>query len=200
MRFTRHEKKGLLKSWLILSLAFTILISDWPLNLLKLSLGFVTALFTVGLGFILHEMAHKYLANSYGCHAEFRENDTMLLLALVTSFFRIIIAAPGAVHISGYASNEQHGKIAFVGPAANLLLSGIFFILFIFVQSTQHWLMNAFIFGAVINAWLGLFNLLPFGIFDGAKILRWSKSAYSIILIVAVLLSFYTASMYPALL
>jgi Zn-dependent protease len=35
-----------------------------------------------------------------------------------------------------------------------------------------------FTLGARINTWLALFNLIPFGPLDGAKILKWSKGIW----------------------
>lgn len=42
-------------------------------------------------------------------------------------------------------------------------------------------------YGALINSWLALFNLLPFGILDGNKVLAWSRKHYSILIGVSVL-------------
>jgi len=35
-----------------------------------------------------------------------------------------------------------------------------------------------FTLGAYINTWLALFNLIPFGPLDGAKIFRWNKGLW----------------------
>jgi Zn-dependent protease len=43
-----------------------------------------------------------------------------------------------------------------------------------------------------INSSLALFNLIPFGIFDGAKVLRWNKYVWIGAVIVAGLLFLYT--------
>ena len=40
--------------------------------------------------------------------------------------------------------------------------------------------------GYMINAWLALFNLIPFRGFDGQRIIEWSKPAYFGILITAI--------------
>ena len=47
---------------------------------------------------------------------------------------------------------------------------------------------NLFLFGFLINAWIGLFNLIPFLMFDGKKILNWSKPAYFIMLSTGMIL------------
>ncbi|MFO7773178.1 MAG: DUF951 family protein [Dehalococcoidia bacterium] len=35
-----------------------------------------------------------------------------------------------------------------------------------------------FTLGAYVNTWLALFNLIPFGPLDGAKIFRWNKGIW----------------------
>jgi len=42
--------------------------------------------------------------------------------------------------------------------------------------------MLLFSLGAQINTWLAVFNLIPFGPLDGAKIIGWSKGAWLIAL------------------
>jgi len=49
----------------------------------------------VGTGFILHEMAHKFVALHFGYLAEYQANMTGLFLAVVLSFVGFIFAAPG---------------------------------------------------------------------------------------------------------
>jgi Zn-dependent protease len=39
--------------------------------------------------------------------------------------------------------------------------------------------------GVRINLWIALFNLIPFGPFDGRKVLAWSKGVYLIALTIA---------------
>ena len=34
--------------------------------------------------------------------------------------------------------------------------------------------------GVIINAWLGFFNLIPFGSFDGQKVFQWNKKVWGI--------------------
>jgi len=189
--FTRRERTDLVKSWLAISLAFAIVMAGLALTgswAARFAMALVISLVTAGLGFILHELAHKWLANRYECYAEYRADNTMLILALVTSLFGIVIAAPGAVHISGHVDHRQQGKIGLAGPATNLILAAAFLALFFLLSNG--WVRTAAGFGSVINTWLGLFNLLPFGAFDGAKVIAWSKAAYGITVAVAVIMTF----------
>ena len=76
MRFTNRETKDLFFAWIMISLAFAILFSGIG-SLFSNPILFITslgiALFTAGIGFLLHELMHKYVAQNYGFHAEFKE-------------------------------------------------------------------------------------------------------------------------------
>lgn len=188
--FSKREKFDLLKGWLAISIAFAIVMTGPGLHLAwvkRFLFAALTSLFTVGLGFILHELAHKWQANRMNCHAEFKSNDSMLIFALVTSLLGFIIAAPGAVHISGHPDIEKRGRIAMMGPATNLVLALLFLALYFLLPG--FWSIAAG-FGSIINTWLGLFNLIPFAQFDGAKVFVWNKAVYGGIVAVGVLLSF----------
>lgn len=186
--FTDREKNDLMRSWLAISAAFAIVMGGGLSTLFEqkfLILALIAAI-TVGLGFILHELAHKWMANRFNLHAEFHADNKMLIIALVTSLFGIVFAAPGAVYISGRSSLEQSGKISVAGPVMNLALALLFLLLYFtlsFGQQVLAW-------GFYINALLALFNMLPFGPFDGAKVLRWDKRVYGVVIAVAVLLTF----------
>ena len=54
-------------------------------------------------GFLLHELAHKWMAQKYGCWAEYRGNRNGLLLALLMGAVGFLIAAPGAVMVAAKA-------------------------------------------------------------------------------------------------
>jgi Zn-dependent protease len=45
---------------------------------------------------------------------------------------------------------------------------------------------------AFINAIMGAFNLVPFGIMDGWKVFRWNKAFWAVAFTVAVSLLVYT--------
>ena len=61
----------------------------------------VIALLTVGIGLVLHELAHKFAAIKYGFWAEFRKSNFMLLVAIaLAALVGFVFAAPGATVIS----------------------------------------------------------------------------------------------------
>lgn len=41
-------------------------------------------------------------------------------------------------------------------------------------------------YGFLINTWLALFNMIPVGILDGAKVLKWNKNVYGGIVAVGI--------------
>ncbi len=181
-RFSGREIKDILKAWIVLSIAFAILMSS-SLRVMELVGNTFVAFITVGLGFFLHELGHKFVAQGYGCYAEFRAHNSMLVLAVLTSFFGIIFAVPGAVYISGHTGMKRAGKIALAGPLVNIILALVFLLL-----SNITFIKNFARFGFIINAWFALFNLLPLFLFDGLKIFRWNKKVYFAMLGIAVLL------------
>jgi len=145
-------------------------------------------LLTVGLGFLLHEIAHKFVAQKYGCWAEFRADDRMLIFAIIGAmFFGFVFAAPGAVLIRGYVTLKKNGIISLAGPMTNIILAIIFLMLKLVLLPTAivSLVLN---YGFQINAFIALFNLVPFMNFDGAKIFRWNKIIYTITAVVAALL------------
>ncbi len=183
---SNKEIIDILKAWIVVAIAFTIArvgILNTSLN--KLWLEFILISITVGFGFLLHELAHKIVAQKYGCFAEFRSFDRMLILAFIMSFFGFVFAAPGAVMISGYINRERNGKISAAGPLTNLFLA-VFFLVMIFLVGG--FLKELAAMGLFINAWLAFFNMIPVWELDGAKILRWNKVAYFGILFTAILL------------
>ena len=180
--FSDLEIKELLKAWGAISLAFSIANGGGALfnpRLLALS-GL-----TVGVGFLVHEMGHKYLAQRFGFPAEFRSFNTMLLLAILMSFSGFVFAAPGAVFIGGLPTTEENGKISAAGPGASLLLALSFLLLsFLFAP------LPIFVNGSAINSWWAFFNLLPLPNFDGPKIFRWNKAVYAALTLTAFAFSF----------
>jgi len=179
------ELKDLVISALALALAFGIALSggfrafQQP-AILVLVIGM--ALVAVSLGFVFHELGHRLIARRFGYFAEYAMWPMGLMVALGFSFFGFVFAAPGAVMIYPRAtvlgtanlSRQKIGIISLAGPATNIGLAVVFLALD-FIQPAL-----LFTLGARINTWLALFNLIPFGPLDGAKILKWNKGIWLI--------------------
>ncbi|HIH54409.1 metalloprotease [Candidatus Woesearchaeota archaeon] len=182
------EIKDLVIAWIFISIAFAIVRSSGDYLSNKFLILIAISAVTVGLGFLLHELAHKVVAQHYHCWAEFRADMTMLILALLMSFLGFVFIAPGAVMIFGNINKRQNGIISLAGPLTNIIIA-ILLLPLLFISTSSLWkeIISA---GYLINAWLGLFNMIPLWNFDGIKIWRWSKLAYIVTLIIAAILIF----------
>lgn len=180
---SEKEIKDLAKAWIAISLAFAILLSGSFFFSIAFYSSFVLSALTVGIAFLLHELAHKVVAQRYGCFAEFRSFDSMLVLAIIMAFFGFILAAPGAVMINGPVGRSRNGKISAAGPFTNIVLALLFIVIFYLTGPSA-----LVTYGYFINAWLAFFNLLPFGIFDGKKVLAWNRTVYIALVVVALAL------------
>jgi Zn-dependent protease len=145
----------------------------------------------IGLGFILHELSHKYVAIFFGARAEFRMWPLGLLLALgMSAILHVVFIAPGAVYIEArQLTRRQSGLISLAGPFANLVLAILFFILAL-ILPLQIAGSNIWSYGALANVWLGLFNMIPIHPLDGAKIKDWSTLAWLAFALIFVLAMF----------
>ena len=191
---SRTELKQLGFAWLVISIAFANALSIGHAGS-YVSFLLISAI-TVGTGFFLHELGHKIVAQRFGCFAEFRAFNFMLLVAFALSFYGWVFAAPGAVMIGGRPGPKQYGIISLAGPLVNLALGFIFFSLFVIsvILNLGDFVAVLASYGFMINTWIALFNLIPAGNFDGRKILAWNKAVYGVVagftLLLFVLTSF----------
>ncbi|MEM4256792.1 MAG: site-2 protease family protein [Candidatus Diapherotrites archaeon] len=169
----------LLVSWFTISLAFSK-IGDliWGFSgYSQFFSNFVVMLFAVGTGFILHELAHKYVAIHFGLHAEFFLWREGLLLALVLALLNspLIFAAPGAVYIFGRGiSIKKNAIISLAGPLTNIVVAVICSLLFALFRPSGF--SESVFFGIIfVNFFLAFFNMLPVPPLDGSKVFVWSK-------------------------
>ena len=188
VKFTSREIRDIIISMLVIAGAFAYIFSNQNITL-ALTL-FPITIISVGLGFVLHELAHKIVAIRYGFWAEYKLWVEGLVLALVTAYFGFVFAAPGAVYIHGeYINPEQNGKISLAGPVTNIILALIFLALIpLFSGST--FLFTVASLGYAVNSFLALFNLIPFSVLDGAKIFRWNPLIWVVTIGIAGLLTF----------
>lgn len=186
-----RELRDLVVSAILLALAFGILFSGGfralsnPGILISM---FLLALVGVSAGFVLHELGHRFVARRFGCFAEYKMWTTGLVVAIMCSFFGFVFAAPGAVMIHPGVdlggrptlTKQRLGIISIAGPSMNIFLAIVFILLNGLYPSL------VFSLGAQINTWLALFNLIPFGALDGAKIMSWDKKVWLVAVIITV--------------
>ncbi len=127
VKFTAGEIRDIIISMLVIAAVFSYVFSNKQFDIAVSLLP--ASIIGVGVGFVFHEIAHKFMAIRYGFWAEYRLWIGGILLALITAYFGFVFAAPGAVYIHGaYISREENGKIALAGPTTNILLA-LFFLL-----------------------------------------------------------------------
>jgi len=123
---------------------------------------------------ILHELGHKFMAMFFGFNASFEVFwfglGLGVLLKLISSPFLIIAPAYVTFPILGM-TDLQYRLVAFAGPGINLIL---FFVAMAFLKfktninrrETAFWA-----FTKKLNLLLFIFNMIPFGPLDGAKVI-----------------------------
>jgi Zn-dependent protease len=134
--------------------------------------------------FLIHEVAHKFLAQYYGSWAEFRAQMYGLMVTAISAvpFMPFKFIAPGAVMV-GLSDRNKFGRVALIGPLTNLVMG------FAFLTSTYLYPYHSYLYsGASFNAWIAMFNLLPFGTLDGQKIFEWHKIAWGCTMAVTMII------------
>ena len=220
-KLSPFEKKDLVIAWLALAVAFTLGASGILavfmegfsiLSPEKMLLTFVISLITVGLSFVLHELAHKFAAIKFGYWAEFRKSAQMLVIAVAVAVITgIVFAAPGATLINTAGrqmTKRENGIISISGPLVNIILIIPFAVIMfvgVFLGGVEAvagglffnpFTLAGFLFylgmiGCQINAMLAFFNMLPVGPLDGKKILAWKPAIFVVVLLITLLLVYF---------
>jgi Zn-dependent protease len=194
-----RELYALIAALLVLGLSFSMkymFIGLKPVEILEI---FPLTLVVIGTGFLGHELAHKFTAQRYGCWAEFKlwtVGAIMALLFAVISQGTFIFAAPGAVYIASRSSyfgetidRKANGIISLVGPLINVAGAAIFGLALAISTELGYGNLtvgNTFYFlqvGVQINLLLGAFNMIPFFILDGQKVLAWDRRVWAAVAI-----------------
>jgi Zn-dependent protease len=196
-RIPPREWRDLAIAWFAITLAFALIFLGGGTSVISFILVFGMSSVTVGVGFILHELAHKFTAMHYGYWAEFQRDNLMLLVAVaMAALAGVVFAAPGATVIYGSnLSRRENGWISASGAITNLLLS----IPFITLALLGGDLLSIIgVMGWKVNAMLASFNMLPVGPLDGKKVLAWSPGAFGLLIGAAFVLLYLSYA--PALL
>jgi Zn-dependent protease len=166
----------------VLTIAFAIVIGSNPFWV-----GLLLAALSVFTGFIPHELGHKSVAQHFGAWAEFRASAIGLVVALVSSLFGFVLAAPGAVYVQGYLTPKQNGLVSLAGPGVNIVIALASMAASLLFPIGNLVGVLLWIIGSV-NASLAAFNLLPVSPLDGSKVFGWSKLVWFGSISISVLL------------
>ncbi|WP_247728751.1 metalloprotease [Halovivax limisalsi] len=197
LSFSQRELLDLAIAWAGLSVAFALLLTREPgtggIDLAGLPRMAALSLVTVGVAFLLHELAHKVVAVRFGQVAAFRADYRMLFLAIMSALIGFLFAAPGAVYHRGRLTSRQNGLIALAGPLTNHALAALFLPLWLAPDLVGAPALVGEIgqLGVWINVFLAAFNLLPYGPLDGNSVKDWSVTVFAIVFVPSLLAALY---------
>ncbi|HLF16762.1 MAG TPA: hypothetical protein VI796_04955 [Candidatus Thermoplasmatota archaeon] len=186
--FSGRELGHLAVGIVALTLAVSFLLEEGqpPDNLTPSPESLLVAAVSVLTGFVLHELAHKVVAQAYGHWAEFRAQFAGLGITMaVAAFTHFLFAAPGAVMIQGRVTPRENGIISLVGPGLNAVVALAAWLPALPLDVSQPGPRLLHIV-ALVNAVLCIFNLIPVFNLDGKKVLRWNGPVYAVAMVGAV--------------
>lgn len=187
IKFTWKEVLDITLAVIVLGFLFT-LTEEYP-TYADVLINYIQAIILIGLGFVFHELGHKVVAQSLGASAYFQLWTKGLIISIIIGLItlgKIIFFAPGYVLISAtkrsrfgfkrsYLNLNDNALISAAGPTINLAMA-LGFKLFSPLLPVNVWFL-----GTNINAWLALFNLLPFPPLDGSKVFFWNRVVWTIL-------------------
>ena len=138
--------------------------------------------------FLVHEIAHKVMAQKKGLWAEFRLTTWGAVLTFASIFLPFRMIAPGAMMIAGSPNGDEIVKISLAGPITNIIFSSV---LFVFAFAIIPSAFGMLIFAAYITAFMAVFNLIPFGVLDGYKIFSFNKKLWALAFIPSLILTVF---------
>lgn len=168
----RREAIHFFVAWMALAFAFGNVLG----SLNPLSVG--VALMMSGVGFIAHELAHRYVARRHGFYARFKVDRRTLALVVITSFFDFVFAAPGELEFEGEPTEREEVLIDAAGPIISLILA-----LFFFATMPGYFSL----YGYRVNSWLAFFNMVPVAGLDGESIYRYDKHKFAMLFAVTLI-------------
>ncbi len=205
------ELIDLLLSFIVLTIAFSMV--GGGLRSISAETLVVVGI-AVGTGFLLHELAHKFVAQHYGYQAEYKASMFGLALTVLMALtIGIVFAAPGAVMIrkplyppsapaySSYEGDDAYWDrlerkmgsedlwISLAGPVTNIILTALFFAVLMSGFLNNNLLVYAAVMAFRINLMLAAFNLIPIDPLDGGKIFRGNPLVWAAVGVPTILIA-----------
>jgi len=177
----------------LLTAIFVVFIVISGTNIIRVFYGdycIIFILVAVVLGFVVHELAHKYVAIKKGFLASFMFDVRWALISLLTTFLPIKLLATGYVAIIGNVSPRDSGEIAAAGPITNILISLISLVILRIIALFLNipWVFSLLSAITYVNSWLALFNLLPISPLDGSKVLGWNIKNWAYLFVSSIIM------------
>ncbi|MBI4010145.1 MAG: hypothetical protein HY361_03060 [Candidatus Aenigmarchaeota archaeon] len=191
MQFSRDEVRDIALA--IVATTFILIVTPIPSFGIKFIPGYIIGIL---FGFLLHELAHKGMANRLGAEAFFKiwpQGIAIGILFALVSTWKFL--APGAVVVFGHKfgrwkyrsdrafttphgaalSSGEMGLISVAGPIVNIILAYLF-------SAIPGQIFQDI---AYINAVLAVFNLIPIPPLDGSKVMLWNAVIWLFVIIIA---------------
>ncbi|MCC6017009.1 MAG: hypothetical protein LM582_08210 [Desulfurococcaceae archaeon] len=160
-----RELRDFFLSIAVLGIAFS-----WRYLIDKLYSYALAVFIAIGIGFLFHELAHRFTARRFGAYSRYRAWYLGLLLALVISIASrgsVVFAAPGDVEVYlPWYSPRADLFISLAGPLANIVIALISTAIYTYTRIDYIYIVG------YINTILAFFNLLPIPPLDGYKAIR----------------------------
>lgn len=146
----------------------------------------------VGMGFILRELAQKFVAIKYGYKAEFKLWPLGLLITFISSLLGFVLAFVGLVEIDADdVPDEIKGRTAVAGPMANMALALLFIVIAALIYPLRSYsivfnlifLINTV--GFSVNSFFAAFNLLPLWTLDWLNVFKWDVKIWIVTFVLA---------------
>lgn len=150
----------------------------------------LTVFIAIGIGFLFHELAHRFTARLFGAYSRYRAWYLGLAIALILSIATqgtIVFAAPGAVEVyTPWFNPRAELYISSAGPLSNIFISLICTLIYVLTSGSaiQPYIRVV----AYVNSILAFFNLFPVPPLDGYKILRRNVIVWLLLFIISILL------------
>ncbi|MHA2433030.1 MAG: hypothetical protein ACXADO_07380, partial [Candidatus Thorarchaeota archaeon] len=126
----------------------------------------------------------KYVSQRYGMTSELRMTHQGYYLPAVAILFSIPIFGTGTMMTGGVRSMDDFAKSSLAGPVSNLIIAGCLVSVAGIIRPTGLLvgpLGFVLYYGTILNALLGLFNMIPFRGFDGGTVYRWDKRVWVVV-------------------